>query len=311
MVYNDNSECLVLFPGFVKHGWSKDLITNDLWTFDLIKGEWINKGLCFSDTTDNRPGITTITYDIESDRFITFDNDGRTWSFDLRNGLWTEMFPDISPTSRCGQGMGYDEESDRVIMFGGFGCKGVNDPVFSDTWAYDYNTNSWTEMEPQNDPSERMYFAMTYDQHNDKVLLWGGRKLEPIVDNKIWTYDFNDDSWESHLVNNGPPKPLAYPSMTYRDKTKDILIFGGGDLESPFVGKTTNTLWLYNLRKNKWKKIVTEISPPNLANQSLAYDKINNRVILFGGELNNLYSNKVSSETWIFYSSKNKWVKYE
>lgn len=308
LVYYDKTDCLVLFPGFTQHGWSKDLITNDLWIFDLNEDKWEYKGLCFTDTTDNRPGITTICYDSESERFITFDNLGRTWSFDIENKLWTEMFPKVSPKARCGQGMVYDVESDRVVMFGGFGCTAVNDPVFSDTWTYDFNTNSWTEMKPINNPAERMYFAFTYDQKSDKVLLWGGRKLEPITDNKIWTYDFNTDTWESYEVNNGPLKPLAYPSMTYVDKTQDILIFGGGDLESPFVGKATNDLWSFNLDSNKWKEFALMVRPPLLANQSLAYDKVNHRIILFGGELDNLYSNKVSPETWIFNLSEKKWI---
>ena len=28
---------------------------------------------------------------------ITFDRDGRTLSFDLKNGTWTEMHPETSP----------------------------------------------------------------------------------------------------------------------------------------------------------------------------------------------------------------------
>lgn len=311
LVYDDNAECLVLFPGFVKHGWSIDLITNDLWTFDLMRDEWTYKGLCFSDTEITRQGLTTITYDTESDKYITFDRDGRTLSFDLEDGKWTEMHPETSPIARCGQGLAYDAESDRVIMYGGFGCKAVKDPVYSDTWAYDYNINSWTEMNPAIDPSERMYFAMTYDLGNDKIVLWGGRKLEPITDNKIWAYDYNEDSWVSYAVEKGPSKPLAYPSMIYREKYNDVLIFGGGDLETPFVGKTTNTLWSFSLKKNKWKDISPDERPPKLANQALAYDKLNNRAILFGGELNSLYTSKVSSETWIYYSSKKKWIKNE
>ena len=176
LVYDDNAECLVLFPGFVKHGWSIDLITNDLWTFDLKQDEWTYEGLCFSDTIITRQGLTTITYDTESDKYITFDRDGRTLSFDLEDGKWTEMHPETSPTSRAGQGMTYDSESDRVIMYGGFGGRGVNDPVFSDTWSYDYNTDTWTEMDPPTNPSERMYFAITYDQINDQVILWGWQK---------------------------------------------------------------------------------------------------------------------------------------
>jgi len=78
-----------------------------------------------------------------------------------------DMNPNPSPPARCGQGLAYDQESDRIIMFGGFGCKGVNDSVYNDTWSYNYNLNSWTKMNPDISPSARMYFAITYDPSND------------------------------------------------------------------------------------------------------------------------------------------------
>lgn len=163
----------------------------------------------------------------------------------------------------------------------------------------------------KNHPEARMYHSLVYYDKTDCLVLFPGFTQhgwsKDLITNDLWIFDLNEDKWESHEVNNGPLKPLAYPSMTYVDKTQDILIFGGGNLESPFVGKATNDLWSFNLDSNKWKEFALMVRPPLLANQSLAYDKVNHRIILFGGELDNLYSNKVSPETWIFNLSEKKW----
>jgi N-acetylneuraminic acid mutarotase len=194
-------------------------------------------------------------------------------------------------------------------MFGGFGARNVNDSVFSDTWAYDYNKNTWTKMNPKMSPSKRMYFAMTYDQSNDRVILWGGRMQNPISDNKIWTYDFNSDNWQFKDNIGGPEKPLAYPSMVFRKKTKDNILFGGAILESVFKGSPINSTWSYNLKQNKWEQLIPKISPPPMANHSMTYDTKRNTIFLFGGELEALYSNKLSGNSWLFDSKLNNWIK--
>ncbi len=194
-------------------------------------------------------------------------------------------------------------------MFGGFGGKSIDDSVFSDTWTYDFNANQWTKMNPKLSPSARMYFAMTYDAENDKVILWGGRKKDPITDNMVWIYDYNEDSWELKENIGGPEKPLTYSVMVNRINSKDNIIFGGAILESVYKGTLTNETWSYNLTQNKWNRLSPEVSPPPMADHNMAYDAKRNSIILFGGELGTLYSNKLSGDLWIFNSGINSWIK--
>lgn len=44
----------------------------------------------------------------------------------------------------------YDSESDRAIIFGG-SIKNL-EVGYNDTWSYDYNTNTWTNMSPATNP---------------------------------------------------------------------------------------------------------------------------------------------------------------
>ena len=164
-------------------------------------------------------------------------------------------------------------------------------------------------MNPKISPSERIYFAMNYDNSEDKVILWGGRKVYPISDNKIWIYDFNADTWEPKENTGGPQKPLTYPSIVYRSKTKDNILFGGAILESKFKGSLMNETWSYDLKQNNWKQLFPKNSPPPVANQNMAYSTKKNIILLFGGELGTLYSNKLSGDTWVFDSKRNTWIK--
>ncbi len=53
------------------------------------------------------------------------------------------MAPEFAPQKNCAPSLVYDLESDRVIMYGGAVGDEFNIPQ---TWAYDFNTNTWQQM---------------------------------------------------------------------------------------------------------------------------------------------------------------------
>ncbi len=97
--------------------------------------------------------------------------------------------------------MAYDVESDRVILFGGV----TEDPpekenLRSDTWVYDFNTNSWTSITSTTHPTSRWFHSLAYDEESDRIILFGGVTGEMImynsevtflgINNETWIYDF-------------------------------------------------------------------------------------------------------------------------
>ena len=78
--------------------------------------------------------------------------------------------------------MVYHSLWDRVLLFGGDSQLGF----FDDTWAYDYNSNNWTELHPINRPSKRIYSDLAYDKESDKVLLFGGLDSNNNNLNETW-----------------------------------------------------------------------------------------------------------------------------
>ena len=92
--------------------------------------------------------------------------------------------------------MAYDVESNRTILFGGLP---IEDPAGEDgTWAYDYNTKSWQEMNPVIEPPSVSRHAMVYSAATDQIILFGG-VVDDGVDftytNEIWAYDYNANIW--------------------------------------------------------------------------------------------------------------------
>ena len=85
-----------------------------------------------------------MAYDAGSDRGILFGGTGgsETWAYDFNSNTWTKMNPVVHPSGRWGHVMAYDEESKRVVLFGG----GTGITPSNETWAYDFNSNTWTHM---------------------------------------------------------------------------------------------------------------------------------------------------------------------
>jgi hypothetical protein len=57
------------------------------------------------------------------------------------------------PTERYGSAMAYDESNGRLILFGG--AEWDDDIFYDDTWAYNYSSNTWMELNPANRPPSR------------------------------------------------------------------------------------------------------------------------------------------------------------
>src|SRR5436309_13715297 len=95
-----------------------------------------------------RPSVCTCTAHFRSD----------TWAYDFNLNTWTDMDPAVRPPPRYGHAMAYDLQSDRVILFSGYG---LNGNYFDDTWAYDFNKNTWTNASAS--PSAPYSHAKAYD----------------------------------------------------------------------------------------------------------------------------------------------------
>ena len=180
-----------------------------------------------SGSVDNPPNLSdhSVAYDSRSDRIILFGGfttrpSAETWAYDANTDSWTNMTPAFSPPARSLAAMAYDSESDRVILFSG----AQQGTEIDDTWAYDYNANNWTNLNPPSRPIGRTGHAMAYDEQSDRVILFGGYIGGSTGD--TWAYDYNANNW-TRMDPPLAPSTRGLHGMAYDRKEDRIILFGG------------------------------------------------------------------------------------
>ncbi len=289
LTYDSRADRVILYGG---RGPS-----DQTWSYDFDSNAWVNLR-----STEAPPARSqhALAYDVQSDRVILYGGDlgtrageGRadTWAFDSNTNTWTNMTPSLSPPPRAAHALAYDSDSDRVILFGG------RTPPFNfpqnDTWAYDTNTNTWTDMNPVVRPPARCCHAMAYDAESDRVILFGGI-TEGLMRRDTWSYDFDANTW-TEMSPDPRPGERRYHAMTYDSQADRVFVFGGTATAGGQVFWTNET-WAYDRNRNQWTNVTPATSPSIRTLSALAYDAESNRVILFGGDT----PNRPSDETWAF-----------
>jgi hypothetical protein len=212
-----------------------------------------------------------------------------TWIYDTTANNWTEVFPTLSPSGRAGHRMAYDLESDRIIMFGGRHADEVN--FLDDTWAYNFETNTWEEMSPASAPDPRWYHSMNYDVESDRVILFGGWSAtpgqHPLGD--TWAYNYNTDTWEELTPSTSPP-PRGTHALSYDIESDRVVLFGGYNLVVDF-----SDTWIYDYNANNWTESQAHPHPSDRGRVESVYDSESDRVILYGG-ISYPYSNPTDED---------------
>ena len=201
------------------------------------------------------------------------------------------MNPSTPPSTRANHDMVYDTESDRIILFGGVG------PGDTITYAYDFNTDTWTKQ--ASGPSAQQGIRMAYDAESDRVILFGGASQAQGKLNETWAYDFNTDTWTEMKPSVSPPARWFHV-MTYDAESDRVLMWRGGFDDS---------MWAYDFNTNTWTENKTVERPLKGAFGALAYDSESDRSILYGGGY--LEDADTTDETWAYDHNTNTWTKME
>jgi hypothetical protein len=298
----------ILMSGFsCDMSWSYETMHySDVWTFNAQEESWAFLG----EADISR--ATTFGYDAESARlvFVTM-KPMETWAYDPASGELENMAADDMPPEvdfrlyLFGAPMAYDSESDRLILYGGAESPGK---TFDGTWAYDYNSNTWTNMRPESGPPPRAFHQLVYDSESDRVVLWGGYpNLEN--DTRVWSYDHNSNTWEAHENNGGPGDHYERFGMIYHPPSDRIFLHSGfqeeyGERKETFLDPAT---WTYDLNSNTWLQIQTETDPGRRMWYSMAYDEAADKVIFFGGEKTAKYAGDMTNAVWLFDFKTMQW----
>ena len=206
-----------------------------------------------------------IVYDAGSDRIVLFGgrewgrtDEGKqvgladTWVLDAATGTWTDASPAQSPPARTDHVMVYDAAADRIVVFGG--ATKLGGDVLGDTWAYDTDANTWTEMSPTVSPPGRAGAAAWYDPVTEATFVFGGSAdwsswpslpWMMLGGEELWAYDTGSGVWTLYRANPNPGYRLASQAV-FDAESNEALLFGGDvyDENRRFLGWFEDT-WTY------------------------------------------------------------------
>jgi hypothetical protein len=204
-----------------------------------------------------------------------------TWTFD--GTTWTLAASSLPGGPRVGHSMVMDENSGRVLLFGGSAGTGAYDPA-----TYGWDGSSWSSLSTSG-PSGRFAPSLAWDAKRKRVVLFGGY-AKGAMQNDTWEWDGH--AWSQVLAPTSPPARYDAP-MTF-DAERGVVVMAGGsaDIAGSSAGTVFDDTWAYD--GTMWTKLTID-GPPARVGSSMAYHAATKTSVLFGGQ-----TSKASlSDTWL------------
>jgi len=274
-VYDPVDHRLVVFGGRAS---GREL--GDVWTFDLAARQWSELAPAAGPTPAPRSTHNAV-YDAQNHRVLiwsgrqnsTFFND--VWAFDLASDTWTELTPpEPVPNVRYGTAAVFDPVAQDLVTFAGFTDQGR----FEDTWRFDAENDTWTEVTPAPNPGKRCLHAASYDVLNHRMIMYGGQRGGGALGD-IWAFDLAADTWTELTPPDSPPGRF-FAASAYDARSHRFLVFGG----NLGADNKTSEVWVFDLSANTWEELAVSGSPPAARDGgAAAYVAAEDRVIVFGG----------------------------
>ncbi|MEZ4365890.1 MAG: hypothetical protein R2939_06335 [Kofleriaceae bacterium] len=305
MAYDAARAEVVLFGGTVGLNG-----TNDTWVWNGTT--WTQR---LPATSPVKRSLHSMAYDAARAEIVMFSGGtsggapADTWVW---NGTtWTQRLPPTSPPGRRYGQMAYDAARAEIVIYGG---QNSSSSWLTDTWAWDGTT--WIDRSVAGGPSGRIYHALVGDDARGEVLLLSGRPPTYVTESFTWAWDgsawaerarsqppfppaprlafdedrgevmtFNDDetwtwsgsAWQRLAPATSPPArtrgALAY------DRARGVVVLFGGVAGS--LSTVLNDTWLWD--GTTWIDASPATSPPTRFDATMAYDRVRDQVVLFGG----------------------------
>ena len=215
--------------------------------YDAATGELVVFGGVALDGCDHYVGFA-VDFD-NSYPGICAVND--TWTWDGHD--WTERHPPHSPPIRWEAGMGYDDATHQVVLFGGWGLVDGGGGVggfLQDTWTWD--GSDWTVRSPTGAPPITRTAGLAFSRQLGQLVMFGGMLgyaedffdvpdvlLQNIGGDSFFlntTWAWNGSSW-TQLATRASPPVRGYVSAVA--SPHGVLVFAGTAIYR------YNDIWLF------------------------------------------------------------------
>jgi len=241
-------------------------------------------------------------YDSRRGRMVVFggwDNvalRNDTWALSLTGApAWTALAPvGPPPSARIWHSAIYDTIYDRMLVFGGF-SDGYPSPD-NDVWELSLaGTPTWSTFDVLGaPPRERYYHSAIYDLPRRRMIVYGGISAASCLGD-VWALSTRTGAWSELSPVGTPPSPRRGQSAIYDPVRDRMVMFGGGDDASGYyLGDT----WRLSLAGTPtWSRVAVSPGPIGRIGHTAFYDPARDRMVLFGGACNDIFS-VCSKEVW-------------
>ena len=303
-----SGEKVILFGGGHLDDYTKKY--NDTWMFDPSTNDWTQLNITSSSPSARQ--AHTMSSSGYSHKIILFGgNDvnqkvlNDTWMFDQITNIWSKVkVKSTSPPARFWHAMTSLENSEKILLFGGFNYA----QSLKDTWIFDPFTSKWTEnTKSTTSPSPRYLHAMAPLGIEGNVILFGGY-VGTIFNRETWIYDNKTREWKKintkHTSSSLSGRSSPAISSTSIGVDSKVILFGGYDGTDNLVGT-----WIFDQNKSDWTKTnaTANILSPSGHTKHAVSSLGGSKVLLFGG----IFDLDFCQSAWIFDKKTSQWMKVD
>jgi Galactose oxidase, central domain len=193
-----------------------------------------------------------------------------TW--ELRDGLWSQVQVAEKPSARHRGAMVYDGRLSFCVLFGGQGNK---NEMLEDTWTY--SSGHWQRWQngTGRQPSPRCGHSLAFNEAAGETVLFGG--IDP-SDNQLGdTWLFHGDAWWP--LNGASPPARRYAAFAYDEELGGCVLHGGS--EDDRGKKGFGDTWLFQDRN--WTRLADGFNTDVRDDHGMAYHKAAKRLVMLEG----------------------------
>ena len=283
LVYDPTDRRLYMFGG------QAGGFLNDLWAYSFDQAAW----------TELQPGGGppagrrghTMVFDGVRRRLVVFGGQASgffndVWAYDIASNTWTQLDGGgPKPNTRYGHSGITDTMRDRMVISHGF-AQGR----FDDTWAFDFATNTWTDVSPAARPLRRCLHHAVHDPKRDQMLFFGGcaSGFGPCPLNDFWSFNLESHTWTE--LPREPPARQFYG--TGFDIEMDRMVVFGGDGN----GGRLDDVWEFDPEGAAWESPAISDPRPSARSRHQGEFIPGMGVVFFGGNTPQGRTN----ELWLF-----------
>jgi hypothetical protein len=127
------------------------------------------------------------------------------------------------------------------------------------------------------------------------------RQYNAALEDAIWTYDYNTNTWQAFSHQHDGPSVRDYENLAYDEVADKIILYGG----YPWGNDET---WVYDLNTDTWQQMLPTTNPGLLSVYSMVYVRDINNTILFGGAEEYYAYWQFKTDTWSYDLGANTWT---